>query len=181
MVGELLNRETTDLTLQAALSGHLLLTQLLASTAAKGLKRMVQLGAPPIVVADACKLIFSQRLVRKLCPHCSQPEPLTEELRHRAERIAPAGFPGWGHVGTDFRKPGGCDQCAFGFHGRIAVTEAMDVTPRISDALREDASAEQLQSIAISEGMVPMVVDGIQRASAGETTLQEVLRVLSLR
>ncbi len=181
MVGEIRNFETLMLCLQASLTGHLVLTTLHTDSAANTLKRMVDMGAPPFVVAEATRLVSFQRLVRLLCRDCSRPAKPPEHLLGRAEGLCREGGIAWDGLGEGFRRPVGCRKCSqTGYRGRTVVAELLEVTPEIGTALREGASLSQLQAIAVGQGMTTQAADGIRRAAEGQTTLQEVFNVLAI-
>jgi general secretion pathway protein E len=182
MIGEIRNRETLSICQQAALTGHLVMSTLHTDEAVGALKRMVDIGSEPFVVAESTRLVVGQRLVRKLCPHCSRPEKPSDEALRRAAEMARAGGLGWETLERDFREPVGCPQCGrSGFRGRTVITEMLEMSPEISRALRAGAGDDELRSVAVSQGMTTMAADGIRRAAAGQLSLSEVLRVLGLR
>jgi len=179
MVGEVRDFETLQIAHQAALTGHLVLTTLHADEAARALKRMVEMGSDPFVVADSTRLIIAQRLVRKLCPECSvEAQPPAGHLEQAAS-LARAGGLDWAAQPKAFRAPRGCALChQTGFRGREVIAEALEVTPEIGAALRRGASVDELRTIAVGQGMTTMAADGLRRAAEGATSLEEVLRVL---
>ncbi len=182
MIGEIRDLETLELAHQAALTGHLVMTTLHAGNAALALKRMVDIGEPPFLVADSTKLISAQRLVRCVCKACSTPDEPSAKVLVRAEEMAHAGGLQWEALEKNFRKPVGCDQCGqTGYRGRTLITEMLEVTPEIGQALRSGASVDEIRVIAVRGGMTTMAADGIRRAADGEITLDEVFRVMSLR
>jgi len=164
------------------MTGHLVLTTLHTDEAVTALTRMVNIGAAPFVVADATKLIIAQRLIRKLCTHCSVAVQPPAEQIHRALDVARAGGIDLAPVPRAFRKAIGCAKCGqTGYHGRTLIAEMLEVTPEIGAALRRGASADELRAIAVGQGMTTMAADGIGKAMAGLTTLDEVFGVLALR
>lgn len=179
MVGELRDTETLMLALQAALTGHVVLTTLHADDAAAALRRMIEMGAPAFVVGDATNLVISQRLIRKLCPHCSKERsPASSALERAAQRARDGGLD-WDALPGNWRAAVGCAKCnSSGFRGRTVIAEALEVTPEVGVALREDSSVEVLRAVAIEQGMTTMAADGVRRAAEGATTLEEVARVL---
>jgi len=179
MVGEVRDHETLQIVHQAALTGHLVLTTLHADEAARALKRMVEMGSDPFVVADSTKLIIGQRLIRRLCSACRvEAQPHGSALEMAAE-LASAGGLDWASLPKGFCAPSGCPAChQTGFRGREVIAEALEVTPEIGAALRRGASVEELRTLAVSQGMTTMAADGIRRAAEGATSLEEVLRVL---
>ncbi len=181
MIGELRNREALSLALQSGLTGHLVLTTLHTDSAAATLKRMVDMGEEPFVIAEATRLVGAQLLTRQLCPRCSVPEPPAEHLLQRAAELARIGGLDWEALPRSFRRPVGCEQCAqTGFRGRTILAELAEMTPQVASALRRGATVEQIERIAVSEGMTTIAADGIRRAAEGQTTLQEVFGLLGL-
>jgi type II secretory ATPase GspE/PulE/Tfp pilus assembly ATPase PilB-like protein len=143
---------------------------------------MVEMGAEPYAVTDSTKLVVSQRLIRRLCPECSRPEVLPPHLLARAESYARTGGLNWNTLPKDFRKPVGCSKCKqLGFSGRMQISELLEITPEIGDALKRGASVDELRSIAITQGMTTMAADGIRKAGEGKTTVDEVIRTLGIR
>lgn len=181
LIGEIRNLEILMCCLQAALTGHLVMSTLHSDSAAGTLKRMVDIGAQPFVIADATRLVSSQRLVRCLCGKCSVPDPPGDAELARAEQLARTGGLQWETLGEDFRKPVGCPECGqMGYRGRTLIAEMLEVTAEIDQALRGGAPVDELRRIAVGAGMTTMAADGVRRAAAGQTTLAEVFRVLSL-
>jgi excisionase family DNA binding protein len=179
MIGELRDGETGNLALQAALTGHMVLTQLHADDAIRALMRLVEMGCPPFVVGDATRLVTSQRLVRLLCADCSEESELSSEHLARAVEMCRAGGVDWDSLPKRFRKPVGCDKCnRTGYRGRDIITEILEVTPEIGAALRRNASVDEMRAIAVGQSMTTMAADGVRKAADGKTSLAEVLRVL---
>ncbi|MBN1918103.1 MAG: Flp pilus assembly complex ATPase component TadA [Verrucomicrobia bacterium] len=181
MIGELLDEETANLALQAAITGHLVLTTLHADDAVRALVRMVEMGCPPFVVGDATRLATSQRLVRLLCPDCSKKAEVPAEHVARAVELCRVGGVSWDSLPRGFRRPTGCAKCnQLGYRGRSIIAELLEVTPEIGQALRRGASADEMRAIAVGQGMTTLAADGVRKAAEGKTSLDEVLRVLPL-
>ena len=182
LIGEIRDLETLNLAQQAALTGHLVMTTLHVNEAAAALKRMMDIGADPFLVAEATRLVLAQRLVRKLCPHCSVEEtPTANQLDLAAEATRKGGL-NLQSLTPKFRKAVGCDKCRMtGYTGRTVIAEAMEVTPEIEKSLRNNASLEELRAIAVGQGMTTMAADAVRRAANGETTLDEIVRVIGLK
>ena len=178
MVGEVRDLEVLNILHQAALTGHLVFSTLHTNDAAQALERMLHMGIEAFLAADATKLIVAQRLVRLLCRECSRPaEPAPNMVEHLVQ-LARRGGVEWDALEKRCREPVGCPRCKqTGFRGRTLIAEALEVTPEIGAALRRGASADELRTIAVGQGMKTMAAHGILRAAAGETTLAEVLRV----
>ena len=179
LVAEIRDRETLLVAQQCALTGHLVMSTLHADDAAGALRRMADVGSPPFLVAESTKLIASQRLIRKLCPHCSREGTPAADRLELAAGAARNGGVDWDSLDLKFRKSVGCEKCSgTGFRGRNVIAEMLEMTPEIGKALRNNASVEELRSIAVEQGMTTMAADGVRKAANGETTLDEVLRVV---
>lgn len=196
MVGELRDLETLELACQAALTGHLVLSALHTDSAVDVPLRMMDLGLAPFLVANTLTAALSQRLVRKLCEHCKQAvEPPEEELERLAAAAGHHRPPGAAALhspfGPDpyespidnptFHRPVGCEECRrTGYRGRIGLFELMEVTPTLKSALLRQAPFEELEEIAVRQGMRTLAADGLRKAAQGITSVEEVLRVLAL-
>jgi excisionase family DNA binding protein len=181
-VGEIRDPETLISAQQVALTGHLVLTALHAPEAVKALVRMVKVGKDPNMLAESVKLVLAQRLFRTLCPDCGVVSAPATALVRRAEEEARAGGLDWDSIPKRFRGAKGCPRCAHtGYRGRDVIAEALEVTPEIAGALRHESTIDELLAIAVGQGMVTLAADGVRRACLGETTLDEVMRVLGLR
>jgi type II secretory ATPase GspE/PulE/Tfp pilus assembly ATPase PilB-like protein len=178
-IGEIRDLETLTGALQAALTGHLVLTQLHAPTAVRALFRMTDIGVDPFMVTEATRLIVAQRLVRKLCENCSeQYKPTATEL-DKMKSIARDGGLDWKNLKKNFRRPVGCDKCTHtGYRRRDAIVETLRLTPEIARAVSNNDSLEEIKKLAISLGMTTLAADGVRKAASGVTTIDEVLRVL---
>ncbi|OPZ91612.1 MAG: Type II secretion system protein E [candidate division TA06 bacterium ADurb.Bin417] len=181
MIGEIRDYQTLALAQQAALTGHLVLTTLHAGNAAGALKRLVDIGSDPLIVRDAASLILAQRLVRRLCVHCSIEAAPTPDSLTAAERIAREGGVNWKELPKKFRKAVGCPKCYLGFRGRTVIAETLEMTPEVGRLLLEGAPAEEIERAAVGQGMITFAADGMRRAAAGETTIEEVLLTLALK
>jgi excisionase family DNA binding protein len=179
MIGELRDIETVDLALRAALTGHVVLTTLHSDDAIRALIRLVEVGCPASLVADAVRLAAAQRLVRLLCPKCSRRADPAPKRLARAIELCRAGGIDWDSLPNDFREPVGCNACSgTGYLGRNIIAEVLEVTPEIGAALRRNAPVDEMRAIAVGQGMTTMAADGVRKAAEGKTSLDEVLRVL---
>jgi type IV pilus assembly protein PilB len=182
MIGEIRNRESLAICQQAALTGHLVFTTLHTDEAVGALRRMVDIGSEPFVVAESTRMVVAQRLVRTLCPECSTPQEPVAEALHRAAELARGGGLDWDSLRPNFRAGAGCAKCGrTGFRGRTVIAEMLEMTPEISRALRDGADNDELRAIAVSQGMTTMAADGIRRAASGQVALTEILHVLGLK
>jgi type II secretory ATPase GspE/PulE/Tfp pilus assembly ATPase PilB-like protein len=172
MVGEIRDNETADIAVRAALTGHLIFSTLHTNDAVSAIGRLLDMDVEPFLVASVLEGIIAQRLGRRLCRHCRRPEPVAEAVRHRISPKESVLFPNsmaW--IGA------GCDKCDnTGFKGRVGYYELLDVVPGIRAAITEHrTSSPELLAVA-SPSHVTMRHDGLLKASAGETTVEEVLR-----
>jgi type IV pilus assembly protein PilB len=175
LVGEVRDVETARIAIEAALTGHKVLSSLHTNSAAATPARLVEMGVEPYLVTSALGCVLAQRLVRQLCK-CREPfEPTDIELRDAGW---PEGF-SERELAPRFCRAKGCELCGgTGYRGRFAVHEVMMVTPEISQLVLAHASAEPVARLAVEQGMVPMRLDGLRKAAAGLTTIEEVLRVV---
>ncbi|MBI2896688.1 MAG: Flp pilus assembly complex ATPase component TadA [Deltaproteobacteria bacterium] len=173
-VGEMRDPEVSAIAVRAALTGHLVLSTLHTNSAAESLMRLADMGVPPYLLANALIMIIAQRLVRRICAECAKPyQPTPEEAKsfHLTPQIL---------AGAKMRKGAGCDACMnSGYRGRIAVYELLNVTNELRELVRSGAPVEKILAAAQAGGMAMLYDAGVRRALAGETTLDEVQRVLS--
>ena len=182
MVGEIRDLKTIQVCIQAALTGHLVLTTLHTEDAVGALRRMRDMGVDPFLVGGTLRLVIAQRLVRTLCPACKAKDTPNAATLAAAEEKASRGGLKWSDLPHEFMKPVGCPKCArSGYRGRTVVSETLEVTSRTEEALRTGQSDELIREVAVNEGMITMAADGVRRFTHGETTFNEISRVLSLR
>lgn len=179
MVGEIRDGETATIAAQAALTGHLVLSTLHTNSALAAVARLVDIGLEPYMITSAVRGLVAQRLVRKLCSHCSVPVKKPEG-EDRIWALAEAG----GHISeqmktkANWREPKGCPQCSgTGYQGRVAIFEVAQMDDALSQAVLQNASLQQLHQIARKQGFITLQEDGILKARNGITSLTEVLRV----
>lgn len=178
LVGEIRDRETAVISVEAALTGHLVLATLHTNDAASTPMRLVEMGMEPYLVSSAATAVLAQRLARRLCVHCREPFEVTE-----AEVVAAGWSPeellAGGHAPVLYRAVG-CSACAHtGYRGRKALVELLVVTEEVEHMIVEGGSADDIHRLAVSQGMVTLRRSGLRRALDGETTLEEVLRVVA--
>jgi hypothetical protein len=168
LVGEIRDRETADIAVRASLTGHLVLTTLHANDSAGAVERLRDLGVEPFLLASSLRLAASQRLVRKVCPECSKKAVLSTELIAAAGRAL-------GRVPKPegLREGNGCRFCRGGYRGRTAIAEAMRASAAARALIANRASATEVRTLAISEGMVTLPEEALRAAEAGITTLAE--------
>ena len=170
MVGEIRDLETATVAVQAALTGHLILSTLHTNSAAAAVARLIDMGIEPFLIASTLNAVLAQRLVRRLCPQCRQPHVPDKRL------LAAIGWRG--KAPAKLYSPGGCASCNnSGFKGRIALLELLELDETLAPLVMERAEARLIQDRAVAGGMRTMMEDGLVKAAAGLTTLDEVLRV----
>jgi len=173
LVGEIRDKETAEISVQSALTGHLVLSSLHATDAVGAIYRFLEMGIESFMVTSAVTGVLAQRLVRRICPECSALyEPPTEELEF---------YRAMGGQGPIFHRGNGCAFCAHtGFHGRIGVFEVLRMSDTIKRELVRDAPPEALRERAIAEGMTTLRSVGLAKIDEGLTTIAEVMRSVHL-
>ncbi|MFZ1829968.1 MAG: type II secretion system ATPase GspE [Candidatus Competibacteraceae bacterium] len=173
MIGEMRDLETAAIAVQSALTGHLVLSTLHTNDAAGGVTRLLDMGVDDYLLTSTINGILAQRLVRLLCPHCRQPYPALPELveEMRLHRFSASGD-------ILLYKAVGCEQCGgTGYRGRAAIMEFLTMTDPLRRLVLKHADATVLQAEAQQQGMETLYEDGLRKAVAGITTIEEVLRV----
>ena len=176
MVGEIRDRDTADMAVQAALTGHLVLSTLHTNDAPTAITRLLDLGVPSYLISSTVLGVMAQRLVRTLCSHCKQPtEPLDEETWRMLTAPFVADLPRQPYAQV------GCLECRMtGFYGRIGLYEIMTLTPALRRLIHADADDGAIREQAYREGMKPLRVSGAAKVDSGLTTAEEVVKVVPL-
>jgi general secretion pathway protein E len=170
LVGEIRDRETADIAIHAALTGHLVFSTLHTNDAASAVTRLIDMEIEPFLVSSAVQAIIAQRLVRLLCPHCKEPYEPEEAQWHELGLTKDV-------AGPIFRAKG-CEKCLeTGYRGRSGIYEFLRMTESIKGLVLQTSDANQISKAARAEGMVSHREDGIQKVIEGKTTISEVLRV----
>ena len=172
MVGEIRDKETAEIAMQAGLTGHLILTTVHGQSAAGVFARLIDMGIEPFLLGSATIASLSQRLVRSLCTLCRKPEMVEVSARARFEAAGLSVPP------TTYFAPVGCPACGGqGFSGRIPIGELLRFDEPVRVSVRDRAPTNEIERVAIEGGMKTLLADGLARAALGETSLAEVLRV----
>lgn len=172
MVGEMRDAETADIAIRAALTGHLVFSTLHTNDAVGGITRLLDMGIEPFLVGSSVRAFLAQRLVRKLCPHCSKPAEFSDE------ELRKVGFPL--ELKDGIKQPVGCDRCRqTGYAGRLAIMEICPMTATLQELIQKRATGKEFSAQAIRDGMVPLRLDGWKKVAQGLTSLEEVVRVTS--
>nr|WP_275956976.1 type IV-A pilus assembly ATPase PilB [Shewanella algae] len=174
MVGEIRDLETAEIAIKAAQTGHLVLSTLHTNSSAETLTRLLNMGVPGYNIASSVNLIIAQRLARRLCPECRQPEDIPEhellQLGFSQQQID-AGF-------TPY-KPCGCDLCSGGYKGRVGIYEVMKMSDEIARTIMEGGNSLQIATTAKQQGMRDLRLSGLLKVIQGVTSIAEINRVTS--
>lgn len=178
LVGEIRDRETAGIAVNAAMTGHLVLSTLHTNDAATTIPRLMDMGIEPFLIASTINVIVAQRLVRTLCVRCR--ESVDMDAATLKETLKPDMLRKMMGAGKTVRlyKGKGCDACnQTGFHGRSGIFEILPITQNIRDLIMQRATAEAIESAAAADGMKTMFEDGMEKVLQGMTTIEEVMRV----
>jgi len=190
MVGEIRDKETASIAINAAMTGHLVLATLHTNDAATALPRLDDMQIASFLIASTVNVIVAQRLVRRICPHCIEKYKLGKEVIEEIQdqfdmqkimnifRKNKLIKPSQTTISDiDFFRGKGCNQCKEGYKGRIGIYEVLEVTPAISDLVIKKSSSEIINKKARELGMINMLEDGFIKAKNGVTTIEELVRV----
>jgi len=170
MVGEIRDRETAQIAVESALTGHMVLSTLHTNDAPTAITRLTEMGIEPFLVSSALDCVVAQRLARTLCKHCKREVILTQDV------LAANGFNS--NVDVEAYEPGGCTRCGgSGYKGRLGLYEVMTVTEEMRTLTIERASADQIAEAAVRNGMRRLRDDGMEKVRQGRTSIAEVARV----
>lgn len=172
MIGEIRDGETAQIAVQASITGHLVISTLHTNSTSASVTRLVDMGVEPYLIGDAVVGIIAQRLVRRLCNECKAPRLATEVEKKMLQLKE-----------EDMKKditvydPVGCDKCNKGYRGRVAIYEIMPITTKIRKTLHETFTADDIQKVAVSEGMNTLRMAGARNVLEGKTSIEEMVRV----
>jgi len=172
MVGEIRDRETAQISIEAALTGHLVLTTLHTNDAATSITRLIEMGIEPFLVASALDSVVAQRLVRVLCPHCKRRVILPQATLREYGYSASFDVEGY--------EPVGCKHCGgLGYRGRTGIYEVMTISPEIRALALERRSSDEILEMAVLQGMHRLKDDGLDKVKQGRTSMAEIARVVN--
>ena len=173
MIGEIRDKETLRIAIQAALTGHLVLSTLHTNDAISAVTRILDMGIEEYLVSGALVAIQAQRLVRKICPYCKKETVLPETLLRDVKKYLPEN--------PTFYAGAGCKECGHsGYSGREMISEVLTISEPFSRLIANSASKEEMTNQAMEEGFINMFEDGVHKALAGKTTIEEIYRVARL-
>lgn len=174
MIGEIRDRETAEIAVRAALTGHLVLATLHTNDSAGAFTRLINMGVESFLVASSVIGVISQRLVRRICENCKVSFKISETDRNifKLYGVDPP---------ENIYKGSGCPLCnKTGFYGRTAIAEVLETSESIRESVAAKEEASKIRKLAESEGMVPLILDGLRKVKEGVTTIGEILRVWSI-
>jgi type IV pilus assembly protein PilB len=171
LVGEIRDFETAEIAVKAALTGHLVLSTLHTNDAPSTINRLMNMGIEPFLVASSLNLVCAQRLVRRICKNCTEPDPTPPPA------LMQAGFSAEDAKKVVPNRGKGCDKCNnTGYKGRVGLYEVMDITEEIRELVLVGASALELRRKAVEEGMITLRSSGLRKVKEGVTTIEEIVR-----
>jgi type IV pilus assembly protein PilB len=171
MVGEIRDRETAQIAVESALTGHLVLSTLHTNDAPSAITRLIEMGIEPFLVASALDCVVAQRLARMLCPSCKRRTIIPAKVLHESGYRA--------RVELEAYEPVGCRRCGgSGYRGRVGLYEVMKMSPEIQALALERSASEAIRDVAVKQGMTRLRDDGLQKVRAGRTSMAEVARVI---
>ena len=177
MIGEIRDYETAKISVEAALTGHLVLATLHTNDAPSAVTRLTEMGVEPFLTASAVDCVIAQRLARRLCERCKEPVKIERELLEALD--FPFRLLNEGEAPLDFHKPAGCKQCGgTGYKGRVGIYELMMVDEQVKEMILKRTSAGEVAHRAEQAGMARLREDGLLKAARGTTTVEEVLRTV---
>ncbi len=170
MIGEIRDLETATIAIQAALTGHLVLSTLHTNDAPSSITRLINIGTEPFLIGAAVNSVLAQRLVRRICKHCKAEIPVTPEIQ---EFLTMHGI-----AASQVMKGKGCPRCReTGYSGRVGLYELLLLDDHLRDAIARNPNVTEFRRMCIERGMVTLREDGFQKVAAGSTTVEEILRV----
>jgi type II secretory ATPase GspE/PulE/Tfp pilus assembly ATPase PilB-like protein len=196
MVGEIRDLETADLAINAALTGHLVFSTLHTNSSASGITRLIDIGVEPFLVASTVNVIVAQRLVRRICDDCREKVSPSESVLELLQTTLPFMFNGsssqrdvmlaaYSNISPNLEERSlqlsrgrGCNLCrGTGYRGRIGIFEVLQMSNTIMDLTVRKSSEKDIEEVAVREGMITLIQEGMLKVLDGQTTVEEVLRV----
>jgi general secretion pathway protein E len=175
LVGEIRDRETAEIAVQSALTGHLVFSTLHTNDSASAITRLVDIGVEPFLISSSVLAVIAQRLVRVLCEHCKVPEENVDAVSALGVDAATAA------AGHTIYRAVGCEKCfQTGYRGRIAIFEIMSMSKRLKNLIQKTYDSFRIKEQAVTEGMVTLRSDGVDKVLGGITTIEEVIRVTQI-
>ena len=173
MIGEIRDPETAKIAVRASITGHLVLSTVHTNNSLNTIERMIDMDVQKYLLASALEGVISQKLARRLCPHCKKKRPTTDYEKTIFKAVLNQDI-------AEIYDNEGCDECNDGFHGRIAIQEVLRINQRIRDALSDNVSKEELRKLVYSADVTTLLQDGLEKVVSGQTTFGEILKLIEL-
>ncbi len=173
MIGEIRDPETAKIAVRASITGHLVLSTVHTNNSLNTIERMIDMDVQKYLLASALEGVISQKLARRLCPHCKTKRQTTEYEKTIFKAVLNKEI-------TEIYDNEGCEHCNDGFHGRIAIQEVLRINQKIRDALSDNVSKEELRKLVYSADVTTLLQDGLEKVVSGETTFGEILKLIEL-
>ncbi len=174
MIGEIRDTDTAEIAIHSALTGHLVLSTLHTNSAIGAIPRLIDMGVQGFLLASTLNIVIAQRLVRRVCTNCMVRVEPTQEMKEFVQKNAPSKTSSL----TDVFIGQGCDECSHsGYKGRVSIYEMLEISRDIRKLIVDKASEDDILQMAVKQGMSTLITDGIDKVSAGLTTIDEIIRV----
>lgn len=173
MIGEIRDTETAQIAIRASITGHIVLSTLHTNDALTTIERLLDMEVQRYLLASALVGIISQKLARKLCPHCKKLRPTNEYEKDLFKKV----------LGKDVKEiysNEGCDECSNGYQGRIAIQEVLLINQEIRDAISSNIRKDELRNLVYKSDVTTLLQDGLEKVLEGQTTLEEILKIVEL-
>lgn len=179
MVGEIRDKETATLAVEAALTGHLVLSTIHTNSATGTIQRMINMGVEPFLLASAMKMVISQRLWKRLCSDCKVPDELSEEKKKKIKDFLINIMDENEIEKIEFQKGSGCEKChGTGYKGRLGIHEVLIVEDFLEPLILAEESSNNMAKEAVKHGMITIVQDGLLKAALWETSVEEAFKLI---
>ena len=173
MVGEIRDTETAKIAVRASITGHLVLSTVHTNDSLNTIERLLDMDVERYLLSSALTGIISQKLARKLCPHCRTKRPTTQYENDIFKKVL-------GHDVPEIYASNGCEECGNGYSGRIAIHEVLLINQEIKDAISENIRKEDLRELVYNSDVITLLQDGLEKVEAGLTTFEELLKIIEL-
>ena len=173
MVGEIRDTETAKIAVRASITGHLVLSTIHTNDSLNTIERLLDMDVERYLLSSALTGIISQKLARKLCPHCRTKRPTTQYENDIFKKVL-------GHEVSEVYSSNGCEECGNGYSGRIAIHEVLMINQDIKDAISENIRKEALRELVYNSDVITLLQDGLEKVEAGLTTFEELLKIIEL-
>ena len=173
MIGEIRDTETAQIAVRASITGHIVLSTLHTNDSLTTIERLLDMDVQRYLLASALTGIISQKLARKLCPHCKKLRPTNEYERDLFKKILDKNI-------TEIYSNEGCDECSNGYQGRIAIHEVLLINQEIRDAISSNVRKDKLRHLVYKSDVTTLLQDGLEKVLQGQTTLEEILKIVEL-